>query len=124
MSLPIFARKQAMSRQTVDLLFDDLTKQPIADGEGKTIRFMYAGITYEIDLTNENERVFAAAMAPYIAVARRADLQTQLQDLREELKSPRARALVRAWAAANGLSVAPRGRIPSEVLEAYASRAK
>jgi hypothetical protein len=113
-----------MSRRTIDLLFDDLTQQPIADGEGQTISFAFAGIAYQIDLTNENSKAFGEVMAPYIAAARRADLQPQLQETREQLKSPRARARVREWAAANGLEVAARGRIPDDVVTAYAMRAR
>jgi hypothetical protein len=113
-----------MSRETIDVLFDDLTRQPIPDGEGQTITFAFAGIAYEIDLTNENGTAFEEVLAPYIAAARRAGLQPRLEETREELKSPRARARVRAWAAANGLKVAARGRIPDDVVNAYATRAK
>ncbi len=113
-----------MSRRTIDILIDDLDQQPIPDGEGQTISFAFAGTAYEIDLGDENVKAFEQAMAPYIAAARRADLQPQVQDVLEELKSPRARARVRAWATANGLEVASRGRIPDDVVVAYAKRAK
>lgn len=84
-----------------------------------TVSFSFDGTSYEIDLSKANLRAFEKAMALYVGHARK-------------VRAPRARAAgrgrsggkydltaVRQWATDNGFTVAPRGRVASEVLEAY-----
>ena len=91
---------------------DDLDGGPAS----ATIEFGYDGSTYEIDLNETNAAAFAETIALYVGHARKAP--------RSRRDSPRGGgrqdlAAVRAWAAENGFTVAPRGRVSSEVLEAY-----
>jgi Lsr2 len=82
-----------------------------------TISFSFDGTNYEIDLSKANSRAFEKAMTPYIGHARKVRATRG--------RSGRGRggkhdlSAVRAWASDNGYQVAPRGRVASEVLEAY-----
>jgi hypothetical protein len=83
-----------------------------------TISFSFQGTSYEIDLSKANSRAFEKAMALYIGHARRVRTT-------RGRASGRGRANahdlsdVRNWASDNGYTVAPRGRVATEVLEAY-----
>ena len=82
-----------------------------------TIEFGYEGSTYEIDLSTANADAFAQAVAVYVGHARkvRGSRRTAARSGRQDL------AAVRAWALQNGFTVAPRGRVSAEVLQAYAA---
>jgi len=72
-----------------------------------------------IDLSDENAEAFRQAIAPYIEAGRRVTSA--------RAKTPRARSggrntkAVREWARANGYDVSDRGRIPADIMDAYAA---
>lgn len=112
-----------MAQVTEVTLVDDL------DGgkADETVAFSLDGKSFEIDLSAAHASQLRDAMASYIDAARRATagggrrslprvVSTQPKSNREE------NAAVRQWAQRNGYKVSERGRIPSEVLQAYADR--
>jgi hypothetical protein len=88
-----------------------------ADG---TISFSFDGANYEIDLSKANTRAFEKAMAVYVAHARKVRASRTRGSSRRGGNKHDLSA-VRAWAAEQGYAVAPRGRVATEVLEAYDS---
>jgi uncharacterized membrane protein len=113
--------ERTMALRTQVLLIDDLDGS-VAD---ETITFGLDGRAYEIDLSNQNATQLRKALADYAAHARNASLNPATARRRV----PAAPAVgnssgvdtagARAWARSNGYAVNNRGRISSEVLEAY-----
>jgi Lsr2 len=101
------------------ILVDDI------DGtEGtETLTYTFDGQEYEIDLSDANAKKFRAAVGPYIEKSREVHRQplTPVTATRRRSTGSRRDDLqeVRAWAAANGIEVSPRGRIKQEVLDRY-----
>lgn len=103
-----------MARKTVVALEDDMTGGPAHE----TVRFSLDGVDYEIDLSAQNAERLRNGLDQFVAAGRRVRARTL-----REVPSPRVdRAqltAIRDWARSQGLPVRLRGRIPSEVLEAY-----
>ena len=96
------------------LVTDDLDGSP----DAQTVTFGFDGVTYEIDLAEQNRAKLEQQMAPYVAAGRRI---TQRRP-RAAASHPGARvdrAVVRAWAKEQGLNVSERGRISAEVMQQY-----
>jgi hypothetical protein len=83
----------------------------------RTVIFGYEGVSYEIDLSEANATAFEDAVALYVGHARRA--RSSRRSGRRSSGSRGDLGAVRAWAAENGMEVAPRGRLSSEILAAY-----
>lgn len=82
---------------------------------------------YEIDLTEVNEEKFLKAVARFVKAARevKPPKPTKRQKGASSAANDPARlAAIRAWARENGHEVSDRGRIPGDVVEAYANRDK
>lgn len=110
-----------MARQIIHQLVDDLDGTVLTPGQGESITFAVDGVAYEIDLSPTHADQFRQALAPYIAAGRR--LRGGGSTASGATKRRRAGqvdyAPVRAWAKENGYSLADRGRVPAEVLDAY-----
>ena len=91
-----------MAKQTTVVLVDDLDGSTAAE----QVEFAIDGRSYEIDLSAANSAKLREALAPFISAARRTGGRAQNQAIRE-------------WAVAQGMKISERGRIPSNVLEAY-----
>jgi hypothetical protein len=107
-----------MAQETVVVLVDDLDGEP-AD---TTVRFGLDSREYELDLTEANAQALREAFARYIRAARRTSGGRRASAPAEKPAKPFQGfdpAAVRAWAAGNGYTVSPRGRIRAEVLEAF-----
>jgi hypothetical protein len=105
-----------MAKQTIVKLRDDLDG---SEASG-TVVFGFDGVAYEIDLSKKNARELEAAMAPYVAVARRVSRSARKPAGRSAgVVSKLNLEEVRAWAASNGHQVAGRGRIAASVLDAF-----
>ena len=108
-----------MAQRTITILSDDL------DGkEGRditTVTFGCDGSTYEIDLSKKNAVALDKLLKPYIDAAHKVSGSNG----RAAAKGRSRRAAkvdlgaVRAWAKESGLTVAERGRISAEVVDAY-----
>ncbi|GAA0901754.1 Lsr2 family protein [Pseudonocardia zijingensis] len=102
-------------------LIDDL------DGEAadETIEFGIDGKNYEIDLSSANAGKLRDALASYVAAARRSGGRrgrsggSASSSARRPSIDREQNQAIRDWARKRGMKVSDRGRIPSEVLEAY-----
>lgn len=114
-----------MATKTITHITDDLD----GSSEAETVKFGLWGATYEIDLSEDNQKKLEAALEPFLNVARKSAGGSA-----RRASSPRSTGssaggadydakAVRAWASANGVSVPARGRIPKTVLEQYQSAA-
>ena len=88
----------------------------------ETVAFTVDGVSYEIDLSEQNAESFRDALRAYTDKARRVGGRKAASG-----KSNRAAAspsdesrAIREWAQSNGYQVSGRGRIPAELREAYA----
>jgi Lsr2 len=84
-----------------------------------TIAFSFEGASYEIDLSKSNTRTFEKAMAVYVGHARKVRSSRPKSSGRGKSNGKHDLSTVRQWATANGYAVAPRGRVATEVLDAY-----
>jgi hypothetical protein len=108
--------------QKVEVLFlDDLDGGPAAE----TITFSLNGVNYEVDLSEENAEAFRGALAPYVEVARRLGrgkvvTRRSATGLNSYKKVSADSKTIRAWAASQpDIQLAPRGRIPQQVIERF-----
>ncbi len=109
-----------MAQKIQVLLVDDM------DGgvATETVSFGLDGGIYEIDLSSNNATMLRAALADYIAHARRPS-KTRAAAARPARTPARAdreqTQAIREWARKNGHNVNDRGRVPASVVEAYNS---
>ena len=83
----------------------------------ETVAFGLDGRSYEIDLNNKNAKALREALAKYVGAARRAGGRAAGAKRRTQVGTS-ARE-IRDWARSNGRKVPDRGRIPSDVREAF-----
>jgi hypothetical protein len=100
-----------MAQQVNIVLVDDI------DGSAadETVSFALDGKEYEIDLNAKNAAKLRDAFAPYVGHGRKAAGRRR-GGRGATGPSP---ADIRAWARDNGFDVPDRGRVSSEVREAY-----
>jgi hypothetical protein len=87
----------------------------------ETVAFGLDGRAYEVDLGRRNAAKLRKALAPYAAAGRRTGRVPRRSGNRRPgaaIGSGNA-SEIRAWAVAQGYEVSARGRIPSDVVEAY-----
>lgn len=107
-----------MAKQTTVTLVDDL------DGSeaDEQISFAVDGRSYEIDLSAANSARLRDLLAPFISAARRSGGRrssgTTTPTARPSTDREQNQA-IREWAVQEGMKISERGRIPSNVLEAY-----
>ena len=102
-------------------LVDDLD----GDQADETVEFAIDGKSYEIDLSGANAGKLRDAVAEFVAAARRvtgrrgrASAAVGAAPRRPAIDREQNQA-IREWARKRDMKVSDRGRIPSEVLEAY-----
>lgn len=95
----------------------------------ETVAFTWDGKPREIDLSAEHAARFREAVAPYVEASRRvvgsapAKRSTGGTGQRSSTAEREHNRAVREWAQRNGHKIGDRGRIPADVLDAYARRA-
>ncbi|MBB1033173.1 Lsr2 family protein [Dietzia sp. CQ4] len=110
-----------MAQQFQVRYIDDIDGTDLGE-KANVISFAFEGKEYSIDLGDENAEAFRAAVAPYIEAghgvtgsrtktARKATTKNSVGDTKA----------IREWARNNGYDVSDRGRIPADVMEAYAA---
>ncbi|TYL51177.1 histone-like nucleoid-structuring protein Lsr2 [Agromyces mariniharenae] len=104
-----------MAKKTVVTLVDDIDGSEAIE----TLAFSFDGTSYEIDLSKSNAKAFRKAMQSYVDAGRKTSVRT---GRRPASRTSDARD-IRAWAAANGVDVPARGRIPASVQEQYRAAA-
>ncbi|NMH96246.1 Lsr2 dimerization domain-containing protein [Pseudonocardia acidicola] len=108
-----------MAKQTTVTLIDDL------DGSeaDEQVEFAVDGKAYEIDLSAANVARLREALAPFISAARRASGRRGSSSTATAPSRPTAdreqNQAIREWAQQQGMKISERGRIPTNVLEAY-----
>lgn len=112
-----------MAQKVIVTLIDDL------DGSDadETIKFGLDGINYEIDLSSDNADELRDSLAQYVEHARRIGGRKRTGGHRKARTPARPSSstdreqnqAIRAWAREKGYEISDRGRIPSEVTEAY-----
>lgn len=102
-----------MAQRIQVVLEDDVDGSPAVE----TVHFGLDGVTYEIDLSEDNARAMRDALAPWVGSARRSGGRKVTG--RKSSGGKADVSHVRAWARDNGYSINERGRIPASVQEAY-----
>lgn len=109
-----------MAEVIVRQLIDDIDGSEIRDGDGERVEFAFRGIEYQIDLSAANAAEFEKVLLPYIDAA--VKVRGAVRPRRSKLNgnsSPEQLAAIRLWARKNGHEVANRGRIKTEIIEAF-----
>lgn len=103
-----------MARKTRIVLTDDL------DGSAatSTVGFALDGVTYEIDLNDENAQKLRDEFAAWVGHARRVGGRARRGTSRGRSDETKR---IREWAQANGYEIGDRGRVSAEIREAYAA---
>jgi hypothetical protein len=104
-----------VAQRTQVLFVDDIDGSEAAG----TVRFGIGGTEYEIDLSQAHKDQLTAAVAPYIAAARK--VTSARRSARAARPARHDQSEVRTWAREQGLKVSDRGRIPADVLAQYES---
>ncbi|KQS07454.1 Lsr2 family protein [Curtobacterium sp. MCLR17_007] len=114
-----------MAQKVTVQLVDDLDDSPITPGAGRTVEFAFDGSTYEIDLSDDNVDKFRESISDYVAAARKVSGRrtgaTSTPKAAPKRGNSEELAKVREWAKENGYEVSTRGRISTQVQEAYAA---
>lgn len=103
-----------MAQKLTVSLEDDLDGSLAAE----TLRFAFAGVDYEIDLSEQHARTFRHQLSPYVEHARRAGRAKARSAGRSSGNRERT-ADIRSWAREHGVAINERGRIPASVIEQY-----
>ena len=108
-----------MAQQVLVQLVDDL--DGTASSDVSTVSFSLDGVTYEIDLSEANAERLRGSLTQYVESARRVGgrLKRGGKSGQNGSGSSQEAGLIRAWANENGYGLSGRGRIPSNVVEAY-----
>lgn len=106
-----------MAQKVLVSLVDDL------DGSeaDETVEFGLDGVTYQIDLSADNAEELRDALAQYIEHARRAGgrKRTSRSGGAAPTVDREQNQAIRAWARKNGYQVSDRGRIPTDIVDAF-----
>lgn len=111
-----------MAQKVNIILVDDIDESEASE----TVTFGLDGVTYEIDLNADHANDLREALAVYIGHGRkvggRRNAGRRSTGRRTSTGDSGASAgEIREWARENGWEVSERGRVPTEVREAYAA---
>lgn len=110
-----------MAQQFQVRYIDDIDGTDLGE-TSNTIAFAFEGKECSIDLSDENAEAFREAVAPYIQAGHRVTGgKTKTARKTTAKTSPGDTKAIREWARANGYGVSDRGRIPADVMAAYAT---
>ena len=104
-----------MAKRVQVIHTDDIDGSDAAE----TISFALDGINYTIDLSEPNAAKLREAFAPFIAAGERERGVVGRRPGRRKAGVGPSATEIRAWAAAQGMQVSARGRVSTEVREAY-----
>jgi hypothetical protein len=116
-----------MAQKTVIQFVDDL--DGTTPDEVETVSFGLDGVTYEIDLGEDNAAGLRDALGEFVGAARRVGGRARRVALSPPAgggvagsasgRSREQTQAIREWARTNGYEVSDRGRIPTAVIEAF-----
>ncbi|MDO9380108.1 MAG: Lsr2 family protein [Nocardioidaceae bacterium] len=107
-----------MAQKVTVNFVSDLTGSVI-ESDTPTVAFSLDGTQYEIDLTDKEAQKFRDDLAEYVASATKVTDRSNGKSSSKAKSTGPAASDVRVWARENGHDVPDRGRIPSEVKDAY-----
>ena len=105
-----------MARTYVAVIKDDLTGEVVDQKDAESIEFAVNGKSYTIDLGKKNAAEFHKSLDKYIAVATKVGGATTRKPVRGSKEDLTA---IREWGKGNGFNVSARGRVSSELKDAY-----
>ena len=110
-----------MAQQFQVQYIDDLDGSDLGS-VANTISFAFDGREYSIDLSDENADKFREVMAPYVENGHRVT-GTKAKPARKSASrsSSGETKAIREWARSTGYDVSDRGRIPADIMDAYAA---
>lgn len=100
-----------MARIVNTVVTDDIDGSSAAEA----VSFSFDGLAYEIDLGPANRQRMQNALQPFIDAGRRVGRRTPARTAAARRESSE----IRAWAIAQGLDVAGRGRISADIVSKY-----
>lgn len=108
-------RNTKVARRVQTFLVDDLD-----GGEAsETVSFALDGVSYEIDLSENNANALRDALSAYVGSARRAGRRAKGGRGRGAPSRNQETAAIREWARERGFKISDRGRIPADILAKY-----
>lgn|SRR5688500_5630966 len=102
-----------MAQKVNIVLVDDIDGSDASE----TVSFGLDGASYEIDLNDKNAAALRDSLAGYLGHARKVTT-SRGRKTKSVTSGPSAREL-RDWARSNGYEVSDRGRVPSDVRDAF-----
>ena len=100
---------------------DDIDGSDLGE-TANTLSYAFEGKEYSIDLSDDNAEAFRQTIAPYIEAGHRVASAKAKAARKNTGKTPPADTkAIREWARENGHDVSDRGRIPADVMNAYAA---
>ncbi|GGS16684.1 MULTISPECIES: histone-like nucleoid-structuring protein Lsr2 [Actinokineospora] len=115
-----------MAQKVTVSLVDDIDGSEAEE----TVEFALDGATYQIDLSSKNAERLRSALSDFVDHARRSGGRKRPVGKAAAGRAPRTASAdreqnqaIREWARKQGMKVSDRGRIPSEVLDAYNEQA-
>lgn len=107
-----------MAQKVLVELVDDLDGSTASE----TVSFSLDGVSFEIDLSDNNATELRDSLAQFIEHARRTGGRkrsvTQAPTQRPSVDREQNQA-IREWGRKNGFDISDRGRIPAEIIDAY-----
>lgn len=108
-----------MAQKVKIILVDDLD----GGNADETVRFGLDGANYEMDLSTDNADQLREALKPFVSKARRSGSRSSSTRSSSKSASGSGRnqdtARIREWARENGYTVSDRGRVHSDIQDAY-----
>lgn len=97
------------------VLIDDTDGSPAS----ATIELALDGVSYQIDLSGENEKRLREMLAPYLSVARRTTPVRSAGKRQRSGARGHDPAVVRAWLISQGHALKERGRVPGDLVRLW-----
>jgi len=107
-----------VAKQTTFTLIDDIDGSEAEE----QVEFAVDGRSFEIDLSTANGTRLREVLAPFVSAARRTGGRRNSPSAAPVSRPGTDREqnqAIREWAQQQGMKISERGRIPSNVLEAY-----
>jgi hypothetical protein len=112
-----------VARKVVVELVDDIDGTVFGDDGGESIHYAVDGVEYVIDLKDEHATEFRETFEYYIEHSTRVGGRKHRSDRPAKPTAGKQRRddtkKIRAWAIEQGYELAARGRIPTEVEQAF-----
>lgn len=115
----------AKQQQVSTVYTDDLSGDTLTEDQVHTVTFGVDGVSYQIDLSEQNATSLRDDLASWVQHARKTSTtrrSTSSSSARGKASTNREQsAAIREWARSNGHEVSDRGRISATVIDAFNS---